>query len=100
MYYYFRKWKKDWIFEEVHDLLVDKVRIGKVKASAPSAGIMDSQSIKACNLCKGDVGNDGSKKILGRKRHIGIDILGLIMITGIQLPIFMIALEQEKQCER
>jgi len=83
VYYYFRKWKRDGMIEEIHDLLAEKVRIGIGKTPTPSVGIKDSQSVKACNLCEGDVGYDGGKKIKRRKRHIVVDTLGLIMITVI-----------------
>ncbi|MEZ5195003.1 MAG: IS5 family transposase [Bacteroidales bacterium] len=83
VYYYFRKWKRDGLIEEIHDFLVEKVRIGIGKKPTPSVGIIDSQSVKACNLCKGDVGYDGGKKTKGRKRHIVVDTLGLVMIIVI-----------------
>lgn len=81
VYYYFRKWKRDGLIEEIHDVLVERIRINQGKKSIPSVGIVDSQSVKACNLCEGDVGYDGGKKIKGRKRHIVVDTLGLIMIV-------------------
>ena len=68
------------MIEEIHDFLVEKVRIGIGKNPTPSVGIVDSQSVKACNLCEGDFGYDGGKKIKGRKRHIVVDTLGLVMI--------------------
>ncbi|MCK9401632.1 MAG: IS5 family transposase [Bacteroidales bacterium] len=83
VYYYFRKWKRDGLIEETHDFLVEKVRIGIGKKPTPSVGIIDSQSVKACNLCEGDVGYDGGKKTKGRKRHIVVDTLGLVMIIVI-----------------
>jgi len=83
VYYYFRKWKRDGLIEEIHDLLVEKVRIGVGKKPTPSVGIIDSQSVKACNLCEGDIGYDGGKKTKGRKRHIVVDTLGLVMIIVI-----------------
>ncbi len=83
VYYYFRKWKRDGLIEETHDNLVERIRINMGKKSTPSVGIVDSQSVKACNLCEGDIGYDGGKKIKGRKRHIVVDTLGLIMITVI-----------------
>jgi putative transposase len=83
VYYYFRKWKRDGMIEEIHDKLVEKIRIETGKNPTPSVGIVDSQSVKACNLCEGDIGYDGGKKIKGRKRHIVVDTLGLIMITVI-----------------
>ena len=83
VYYYFRKWTGDGMIEEIHDMLTEKVRVGAGKNPAPSVGIVDSQTVKACNLCQGEVGYDGGKKIKGRKRHIVVDTLGLLMITVI-----------------
>jgi putative transposase len=83
VYNYFRKWKRDGLIVEIHDIFVEKVRIGIGKNSTPSMGIVDSQSIKACNLWEGDIGYDGGKKIKGGKRHIDIDTLGLVMIIVI-----------------
>jgi putative transposase len=83
VYYYFRKWTRDGLIEEMHDALVEKVRTGVGKKPTPSVGIIDSQSVKACNLCEGDVGYDGGKKTKGRKRHIVVDTLGLVMIIVI-----------------
>lgn len=83
-YYYFRKWKMNGLIEELHDFLVEKVRIKKGKNACPSVGIIDSQSVKATNMCEGNIGYDGGKKIKGKKRHIVVDTLGLILIVVIQ----------------
>jgi putative transposase len=83
VYYYFRKWKRDGLMEEIHDVLVEKVRIRVGKKPTPTVGIVDSQSVKTCNVCQGDIGYDGGKKIKGRKRHLVVDTLGLIMIVVI-----------------
>ena len=56
VYYYFRKWKRDGLIEETHDVLVERSQVGIGKKPTPSVGIIDSQSVKACNLCEGDVG--------------------------------------------
>jgi putative transposase len=83
VYYYFRKWKRDGLIEETHDVLVEKIRMGIGKKPTLSVSIINSQSVKACNLCEGDIGYDGGKKIKGRKRHIVVDTLGLVMIIVI-----------------
>ncbi len=57
--------------------------MGIGKKPAPSVGIIDSKNVKACNLCEGDIGYEGGKKIKGRKRHIIVDTLGLVMIIVI-----------------
>jgi putative transposase len=83
IYYYFRKWTNDGMIEEIHDFLTERVRVANGKNPTPTVGIVDSQSVKACNLCQGDIGYDGGKKIKGRKRHIVVDTLGLVMIIVI-----------------
>ena len=83
VYYYFRKWKKEGLIEEIHDFLVAKIRKSKGKNITPSVGIVDSQSIKSINICSENIGYDGGKKLKGRKRHIVVDTLGLIMIVVI-----------------
>lgn len=72
VYYYFCKWKRNGLIEETHDVLEEKIRIGIGKKPTPSVGTIDSQSVKDCNLCEGDIGYDGGKKIKGRKRHIDL----------------------------
>ena len=79
VYYYFRKWKRDGLIEEIHDYLVKKIRIKKNKDPLPLVGIIDSQSAKSINICEGNIGYDGGKKIKGRKRHIVVDTLGLML---------------------
>jgi putative transposase len=83
VYYYFRKWKRDGLIEEVHDYLVNKIRVKKNKNPLPSVGIIDSQSAKTINICEGNIGYDGGKKIKGRKRHIVVDTLGHILSVSI-----------------
>ena len=84
VYYYFNRWKNYGIIEELHDNLVEKIRLKNQKQPTPSVGIIDSQSAKSINICQGEIGYDGGKKTKGRKRHIVVDTLGLILAVVIQ----------------
>ena len=77
IYYYFKRWREDGIWNEIMQSL-NKMEREKVKRNEPSAACIDSQSVKT--VTQGNqVGYDGNKKIDGRKRHIMVDTLGLII---------------------
>jgi putative transposase len=81
VYYYFRKWKNDGVFEEVMDILNENQRKLCNKTELPSVGIIDSQSVKTAHTCAQDVGYDAGKKIKGRKRHIVTDTIGCLLLV-------------------
>lgn len=78
IYGYFRRWRLTGVWERVMDTLRQWERQSKGRLPEPSACCVDSQSIKTATQGT-DVGFDGNKKIKGRKRHILVDTLGLIV---------------------
>jgi putative transposase len=79
VYWYFRQWKQAGIWEQVNAALRREVRVSLGREPEPSAAIVDSQSIKTSSV-RGDArGYDGGKKIQGRKRHLLVDTLGLLL---------------------
>lgn len=78
IYGYFRRWRRAGVWARVMDTLRQWERQSQGRLPEPSACCADSQSIKTATQAE-DVGFDGHKKIKGRKRHILVDTLGLIV---------------------
>ena len=78
IYYYFAKWKKDSTWYRIHETLRAQERIRQGKNKHPTAGCADSQSVKTTAVPSAR-GFDAGKKINGRKRHILVDTLGLLL---------------------
>jgi transposase len=83
VYGYFRDWRKDGTLDRVHDALREQVRVKQeARNPDPSAGIVDSQSVKGADTVGADTrGYDAGKKINGRKRHIVVDTIGLLLVV-------------------
>ena len=80
VYYYFRRWRDDEWFITLNDGLRREVRRQAGRETEPSAAIIDSQSVKTDEQADSR-GFDAGKKIKGRKRHILVDTLGLLLIV-------------------
>ncbi len=78
VYYYFRRWRDAECFIVINDRLRQKLRQRVGKNANPSAAIIDSQSVKTDEQAE-TKGYDAGKKVKGRKRHILVDTLGLLL---------------------
>lgn len=78
IYHIFRAWSLDYTWAALNDGLRTCVRADEQRDAQPSAGILDSQSVKSDGH-GGEVGFDAGKKINGRKRHVLVDTLGLVL---------------------
>jgi transposase len=82
VYNYFDAWDKSGITERCLDMLRDRLRLREGRAVTPSAGVVDSASVKAAETVGANTrGFDAGKKINGRKRHIVVDTLGLVLVV-------------------
>lgn len=81
VYWWFRRFVRSLLFRTIHDvaLMIDRERAGR--EASPTAGVMDSQSVKA--PAAAERGFDAGKKIAGRKRHIVVDTDGRLLMVNL-----------------
>ena len=89
VYTYFRQWRKDGTWLQIHDRLRGWTRIDIERHKSPSEAVIDSQSVKSAAGVSQSVGYDAGKQIKGRKRFLTVDTLGLVLrvlVTAASVP--------------
>ena len=80
VYGYFAAWRDDGTLARLHDQLRTLVRAAAGRNAEPTAAVIDSKSVRAADTVpKATRGWDNAKKVNGRKRHIAVDTMGLVL---------------------
>ena len=82
VYHYFRTWRIDGTWEKLNAAIRERLRVRLGRDPCPSAGIVDSQSVKSTGVGGQQRGFDGAKQIKGRKRHILVDTEGFLLYVA------------------
>ena len=80
VYHYFWSWRRKGIWEQINDTVRGWVRQAAGRECQPSAAVLDSQSVRTTEQ-GGPRGYDGAKNLCGRKRHLLVDTLGLVLLV-------------------
>jgi transposase len=82
VYWWFRRLVRRLLFRTVHDiaLMLDRERAGR--EASPTAGVLDSQTVKAPSA-PGGGGYDAAKRVRGRKRHVAVDTDGRLLMVNL-----------------
>ena len=79
VYHWMRRWRRDGTWRSINAALRARVRQHEGRNAQPSAGSLDSQSIRSSGVGGPERGYDGAKRLSGRKRHILVDTTGLVL---------------------
>jgi transposase len=80
VYGYFAAWRDDGTLARLHSELRDQARAAAGREPQPTAAVIDSQSVRAADTVpRASRGWDAAKKVNGRKRHIAVDVTGLVL---------------------
>lgn len=79
---WFTKWRRDGTWDRIHDELRRQVRMEAGRDPEPSAAVIDAQSIKSSEGGEAR-GFDAGKRTTGRKRHVIVDTMGLLLVVAV-----------------
>lgn len=81
VYHYFRQWRIEGVWQVLNDRLRRMVRLKEGRHPSPSAAILDSQTCRLASMVSEAVGYDAAKRTKGRKLHLLVDTLGLVLLA-------------------
>jgi putative transposase len=82
VYHYFWRWRKAQVWARIHTRLRAQLRVGLGREAQPSAGVIDSQSVKTTGV-GGERGYDSAKRVKGRKRPLLVDTQGFVLAVHV-----------------
>lgn len=78
-YQIFAAWSADGTWARIHNMLRDRLRVNDGRDPQPSAAVLDSQSVRSSEGGE-QIGYDAGTRVRGRKRHLLVDTLGLMLV--------------------